>query len=147
MSARSSACRLRYRLPILENQTLYKGVRCSVDEKRVAKGSPELAVQVGDAFYFCETPDAATKLQRHPKVYVHQARLPARLSGEHRFGSPPRTLQSIAAEARKNPCISILRGARSDSQRSAELREEGLAELREELQDTLTFVEVSHGDI
>ena len=74
-----------------------------------------------------------------PAEYASRAYLPAMLPASHRLKVPPRTLANIAEAARER-CMQREKdkGVSIDSW----MAEEGLAELRGQLKDALTYIEV-----
>lgn len=107
-------------------------------------GDKGLLVLYDEQIFSFVSEDALSLFLLHPADYVSRACLPARLPASLRLGRAPRTLAGIAQEAHER----CMRRAEAEGPPADPLMaEEGLAELRDQLKDALTYIEVSSLDL
>lgn len=112
---------------------------CAVRTGELQWGDHTLQVTYNAQTFSFASEDALNLFLLHPAEYVSRARLPARLPINLLLGRAPRTLAGIAQEARER----CRRKAEAEGPPADPLMaEEGLAELRDQLKDALTYIEV-----
>lgn len=106
----------------------------------LVQGNKSLLASFGDETFCLASQEALDLFMLYPASYASRAELPARLTGSQRLGRPPLTLAGIAGAARER-CVqqTKVNGPPADPL----LAEEGLAELRDQLKDALSYIEVS----
>ncbi|KAL8438640.1 hypothetical protein ACSSS7_000073 [Eimeria intestinalis] len=115
-----------------------------VSTGELTKGCLELLVMYGGQMYAFASEEALQRFMLHPAGYASHAQLPERLSGTERFSQPQRTLANIAKDAHAR----YMQAAEDiGSPTDPLMAEEGLAALREQVKDALTYIEISSVDL
>ncbi|KAL8424730.1 hypothetical protein Efla_001319 [Eimeria flavescens] len=115
-----------------------------VDTGELVRGDPALLVAYGGQTYSFANTRALGRFMLHPASYSSRCRLPPRLTGNQRLNRPPTTLASIALAAHARCVQAAAEGGDPGDPLSAE---EGLAELRAQLNDALAYIEISTVDV
>ncbi|KAL8451768.1 hypothetical protein Emed_001784 [Eimeria media] len=115
-----------------------------VSTGELTKGCLDLLATYGGQTYAFASEEALQRFMLHPAGYTSHAQLTARLNEIERLRESQCTLASIAHEAHAR-CMQAAQNTGPST--DPLVAEEGLAELRDQVKDALTYIEISSVDL